>query len=279
MGELLRGRLLEAGDGGALRVHRGHHVPAGAVLAGGVDALQHDQERVLLLGVEPVLQLGQPRDLAWRAPPWPPSSSSRACRGRRGRSPSSRTLRAGLDHELLAEVHGVPPSRPRRCSGALTMAHAASCGGRHGDRAAARCRRGSPPSSTARRVVDPDPGDRRPRDLRHQHAEAAHQDRQRPGWRRSRRTSGSAGNGGRKNQPSVRATNSSRWPPATSCRNIMVCSARLVGQAEARRAAPGRRSTSRPISSRPNDWIDAEEAEQRRRSRAAAASSSGSASG
>ena len=34
---------------------------------------------------------------------------------------------------------------------------------------------------------------------------------------------GAAGNGGRKNQRSVRVMNSSRWPPATSCRNITVC--------------------------------------------------------
>ena len=43
VGELLFRRLLESGDAAALGIHAFDDVPADAVLAGGVDALQHDQ--------------------------------------------------------------------------------------------------------------------------------------------------------------------------------------------------------------------------------------------
>ena len=59
MGELLGRRRLEAGDRAALRVEGGHHAADGAVLAGGVDALQDHQHLVLVLGPEPILQVGQ----------------------------------------------------------------------------------------------------------------------------------------------------------------------------------------------------------------------------
>ena len=54
-------RLLEALHFDALRVHGADHVPAGAVLAGPVDALQHDQQRAAAVAVEQALhgcQLG-----------------------------------------------------------------------------------------------------------------------------------------------------------------------------------------------------------------------------
>ena len=57
MRELGRGRLLEAGDARALRVERGEHVLDRAVLAAGVERLQDDQDRALVLGVEQGLLL------------------------------------------------------------------------------------------------------------------------------------------------------------------------------------------------------------------------------
>ena len=50
-------RLLERGDDDAERAGLLEDVLDGAVLAGGVDALQHHQQRALAFGVEPVLQL------------------------------------------------------------------------------------------------------------------------------------------------------------------------------------------------------------------------------
>ena len=57
MRELGRGRLLEAGDARALRVERGEHMLDRAVLAAGVERLQDDEDRVLVLGVEQGLLL------------------------------------------------------------------------------------------------------------------------------------------------------------------------------------------------------------------------------
>src|SRR5271170_2087427 len=50
--QLLRGRLLEADYRTSLRVHPIDHVTADAVLAGGVDSLEHDQYGSLMLGVQ-----------------------------------------------------------------------------------------------------------------------------------------------------------------------------------------------------------------------------------
>ena len=55
--QLLLARLAERSDGDAERAGGVEHVADGAVLAGGVDALQHHQQRTLAFGVEPVLQL------------------------------------------------------------------------------------------------------------------------------------------------------------------------------------------------------------------------------
>ncbi len=60
VGELDLGRDLERGHCAAHRVERAHQVAHRPVLAGGVDALEHDQDRVLLLRPEPVLEAGQP---------------------------------------------------------------------------------------------------------------------------------------------------------------------------------------------------------------------------
>ena len=57
--ELLGARLLEAEDLTALRVDAGHHVADGAVLAGGIHRLEHDQHRVAVVGVEQLLRLRQ----------------------------------------------------------------------------------------------------------------------------------------------------------------------------------------------------------------------------
>ena len=61
---LLRSRLLEALHLHPLGVHGPDHVPAGAVLAGAVDALQHDQQRVLTLPVKGALKFGDLVEMA-----------------------------------------------------------------------------------------------------------------------------------------------------------------------------------------------------------------------
>ena len=57
--ELFRGRRLERGDLAALRVDAGHDVLDGAVLAGRVHRLEHQQHRPAVLRIEHVLQLGE----------------------------------------------------------------------------------------------------------------------------------------------------------------------------------------------------------------------------
>ena len=52
VGELGGGWLLEADDARALRIKRGENVLDCAVLSAGVERLQDDQDRVLVLGVE-----------------------------------------------------------------------------------------------------------------------------------------------------------------------------------------------------------------------------------
>ena len=58
MAELLRRRSLEGADLDGLRVDSAHDVFDGAVLAGGVEALQNDQEGVRLLRMQAILVLG-----------------------------------------------------------------------------------------------------------------------------------------------------------------------------------------------------------------------------
>ena len=60
VGELGDVGLLERRHLAALRVHALEDVLDGAVLATGVDRLQHDEEGLVALGVEPALELGQP---------------------------------------------------------------------------------------------------------------------------------------------------------------------------------------------------------------------------
>src|SRR5664280_3564313 len=57
--EVLGGRLLESGDGRSLRIHRAHHMVHRAIFSGCVERLQHDQQGVLLLGVQKELQLAE----------------------------------------------------------------------------------------------------------------------------------------------------------------------------------------------------------------------------
>ena len=59
VGQLVDAGLLERGDLAALRIEALHHVADRAVLAGGVHALQHQQQRAAVLGVEPVAQVVQ----------------------------------------------------------------------------------------------------------------------------------------------------------------------------------------------------------------------------
>ncbi len=58
MVEVFGRRGLERVDLAALRIHSRHHVLDRAVLAGGVDGLEHEQQRPAILRVEAILQLG-----------------------------------------------------------------------------------------------------------------------------------------------------------------------------------------------------------------------------
>jgi hypothetical protein len=57
--QLFGRRLLEGGDLDRLGIHAAHHVLDRAVLARRVDALQHQQDAVRVLGGEPVLVVGE----------------------------------------------------------------------------------------------------------------------------------------------------------------------------------------------------------------------------
>jgi hypothetical protein len=57
--EFLGGGFFETEDLAALRVHAGHDVADGAVLAGGVHRLEDDEHRVGVRGVEQFLGLGE----------------------------------------------------------------------------------------------------------------------------------------------------------------------------------------------------------------------------
>ena len=62
--DLLGGGHLEGVHGDALRVDAAHDVADGAVLAGGVEGLEHDQDAVGVLGGEASLILGHQLDAA-----------------------------------------------------------------------------------------------------------------------------------------------------------------------------------------------------------------------
>ena len=57
MGKLFDAGLLEGGDLAALRIEALHHVADRAVLAGRVHALQHQQQRAAIFGVEAVAEI------------------------------------------------------------------------------------------------------------------------------------------------------------------------------------------------------------------------------
>src|SRR5262245_36181081 len=60
---LLLAQLLEPIDERSLRVHSAEHMPDGAILAGSVERLEHDQKRLAAVGVEEVLQLVHALDM------------------------------------------------------------------------------------------------------------------------------------------------------------------------------------------------------------------------
>jgi len=66
MGELQRRRLFEADDRGALWIERAEYVVHSAVLATGVWGLQHDQHRVLPLGIQQSLLVSEFRAVVFR---------------------------------------------------------------------------------------------------------------------------------------------------------------------------------------------------------------------
>ena len=66
MGELHGRRLFEADDRGALRIERAEHVVHSAVLATGVQGLQHNQHRVPSLGIQQSLLVGELHAVVFR---------------------------------------------------------------------------------------------------------------------------------------------------------------------------------------------------------------------
>ena len=81
---LLFARLLEAEDRCPFRVHAAEHVPNDAVLAGGVERLQHDKKRLVAVRVKQVLQLVHAFDVLLDLGA-EPSHGSRACRCKKDR--------------------------------------------------------------------------------------------------------------------------------------------------------------------------------------------------
>src|SRR5262249_56126564 len=61
---LFRRRLLEALNADTLGIHGADHMPACAILAGAVDALQHDKKAMTPIGVQLTLQRGYARQIA-----------------------------------------------------------------------------------------------------------------------------------------------------------------------------------------------------------------------
>lgn len=59
VGGLLGGRDFEGGDRATRRVHAGHDVFDGAILARGIHPLQDDEDRVLLLGIKQIVEFLQ----------------------------------------------------------------------------------------------------------------------------------------------------------------------------------------------------------------------------
>jgi hypothetical protein len=63
VGHFLLGRLLEWKNECPLRIEAGEEMPDGAVLSGGVETLQHDEQRLPGVGIEQILQPLHARDL------------------------------------------------------------------------------------------------------------------------------------------------------------------------------------------------------------------------
>src|SRR5690242_2678547 len=62
MGQFLMRWGFEGYDVATLRVDRGHHMLDRAVFSAGIHALQHDEQSVAAIGVEPILQAAQLQD-------------------------------------------------------------------------------------------------------------------------------------------------------------------------------------------------------------------------
>ena len=103
-------RLLEPGHLHALRVHGADDMPAGAVLAGAVDALQNDQQRMRAVRVEFALQLGYAREIALQLLRRFGVIRIVAMKTRIDRSEID--VRTGLDAELFDEFHVLRLLRP-----------------------------------------------------------------------------------------------------------------------------------------------------------------------
>ena len=78
-------------------------MPAGAVLAGGVDALHDDEQRMLLLGIEEVLEMGELGDIVGEFLGCFRLGVVLAAPG--GVDVLETDLRAGPDDQFLAVVH------------------------------------------------------------------------------------------------------------------------------------------------------------------------------
>ena len=110
VGELLGRRDLERGDRAALRVERLHHLVDRAVLAGGIDPLEHDEHRALRLRPQAILEVAQALHCCCV------SSSAEALSWPVGRAriePSEADARTGLDPEGVAQVGRLADGRAR----------------------------------------------------------------------------------------------------------------------------------------------------------------------
>jgi hypothetical protein len=96
--------LLETDDAATLGVHPLDHVPAHAVLARRIDALQHDQHGMLSLGIEQLLELLHALEIALDLGLRLLAAFMLAVIG--GIDVLEPHLASRLDDQLLAIVHG-----------------------------------------------------------------------------------------------------------------------------------------------------------------------------
>src|SRR5262249_292933 len=124
--EVLRGlllaRLLETIDERSLRVHSAEHMPDGAILAGSVERLEHNQKRLAAVGVEEVLQLVHALDMFLDLGQSLLMRLVLSCVGSIDFRPHD-VLRAGLDQKVFAIVHLSAPVT------LVTLPHASAASG------------------------------------------------------------------------------------------------------------------------------------------------------